>query len=127
MSVAITIQVEFADKVVMALEESFPSALNDRVSNAMLNVGYVMQTDAQRWAPRRTGYMAGQISFETLGYSAWSFRLVGRAPYTIFQEFGTRYIQPRLFMTQSIQGHQQEMVQAIQDAVSEAIRDAFGT
>ena len=126
MSVILTVQVEFADKVITALEESFPSALNDRVSNAMLNVGYVMQTDAQMRAPRRTGYMASQISFETLGYSAWAFRLIGRAPYTIYQEFGTSHIQPHWFMTQSLQVHQQEMIQAIQDAVSDAIRDAFG-
>lgn len=126
MSVALTVQIEFADKVVTALEESFPSALNERVSSRMIGVGYIMQTDAQMRAPRRTGYMASQIIFETLGYSAWSFRLIGRAPYTIYQEFGTRHIQPRMFMTQSIQVHQQEMVQAIQDAVSEAIRDAFG-
>jgi HK97 gp10 family phage protein len=127
MSVAITVQVEFADKVISALEEFFPSALNDRVSSRMLDVGYIMRTDAQTRAPRRTGYMASQISFETLGYSAWSFRLIGRAPYTIYQEFGTRHVQPHMFMTASIEAHQQEMVQAIQDAVAEAIRDAFGT
>ena len=126
MSVAINVQVEFADKVVLALEESFPSALNDRVSARMLDVGYAMQTDAQMRAPRRTGYMAGQISFEMLSYSAWSFRLIGRAQYTIYQEFGTRHIQPHLFMTTSVQFHHQEMIQAIQDAVSDAIREAFG-
>jgi hypothetical protein len=125
-SVAITVQVEFADRVITALEESFPSAINEKVSARMLDVGYRMQTDAQMRAPRRTGYMASQISFEMLSYSAWSFRLIGRAPYTIYQEFGTRYIQPHLFMTMSVQFHQQEMIQAIQDAVSEAIREAFG-
>ena len=126
MSVAITVQVEFVDRVVTALEESFPSAIDEQVSARMLDVGYSMQTDAQMRAPRRTGYMASQISFEMLGYSAWSFRLIGRAPYTVFQEFGTRYVQPHLFMTMSVQFHQEEMVQAIQDAVSEAIREAFG-
>jgi hypothetical protein len=126
MSVALTVQLEFADKIVLALAESFPSALNDSVSSRMLGVGYIMQTDAQMRAPRRTGFMASQISFETLGYSAWSFRLIGRAPYTIYQEFGTRHIQPHMFMTTSIQAHQQEMVQAIQDAVADAIREAFG-
>ena len=126
MSVAITVQVEFVDRIITALEESFPSAINEQVSARMLDVGYSMQTDAQMRAPRRTGYMASQISFEMLGYSAWSFRLIGRAPYTVFQEFGTRYIQPHLFMTMSVQFHQEEMVQAIQDAVSEAIREAFG-
>jgi hypothetical protein len=125
-SVAINVQIEFADKFVLALEESFPSALNDRVSARMLDVGYAMQIDAQMRAPRRTGYMAGQISFEMLSYSAWAFRLIGRAPYTIYQEFGTRHIQPHLFMTTSVQFHQQEMIQAIQDAVSDAIREAFG-
>jgi len=125
-SVAITVQVEFADRVITALEESFPSAIDEKISARMLDVGYSMQTDAQMRAPRRTGYMASQISFEMLGYSAWSFRLIGRALYTIYQEFGTRYIQPHLFMTSSVQFHQQEMVQAIQDAVSEAIREAFG-
>ena len=123
---AITVQVELADKVVSALEESFPSSINDEVSAKMLEVGCVMQTDAQRRAPRRTGYMASQISFEMLSYSTWAFRLIGRAPYTIFQEYGTRYIQPHLFMTTSVQIHQQDMIQAIQDAVANAIREAFG-
>ena len=126
MSVAITVQVEFADKVVSALEESFPSAINEKVSAKMSEVGYTMQTDAQKRAPRRTGYMASQISFEMLSYSTWAFRLVGRAPYTIYQEYGTRYIQPHFFMTASIQFHQQDMIQGIQDAVADAIREAFG-
>jgi HK97 gp10 family phage protein len=125
MSVVITVEVN-AGELVNALEQSFPLALNEKVSSNMQSVGMIMQNDAQMRAPKRTGYMASQVSFEMLSYSSWSFRLIGRAPYTIYQEFGTRYIEPHLFMTQSIQIHQEDMVKAIQQAVADAITEAFG-
>jgi HK97 gp10 family phage protein len=125
MSVAITVEVN-AGELLNALEQSFPLTLTEKVSSKMQSVGIIMQNDAQMRAPKRTGYMASQISFEMVSYSSWSFRLIGRAPYTIYQEFGTHYIEPHLFMTQSVQIHQEDMVQAIQQAVAEAVTEAFG-
>jgi hypothetical protein len=125
-SVALTVQVEFADQVIAALEEALPDALDERVPLAMQGVGLQMQFDAQLRAPKRTGYMASQITFEILSTGKWAFRLIGRAPYTFYQEFGTRRIAPHLFMTQALQIYQGQMVDAVAWAVEDAIRDAFG-
>lgn len=92
----------------------------------MQGVGMQMQLDAQLRAPKRTGYMASQIAFEMQSSGKWAFRLIGRAPYTFYQEFGTRHIAPHLFMTQTLQIFQGQMVDAIHWAVEDAIRDAFG-
>jgi hypothetical protein len=125
MSVVLNVEIVNADKLVSALEMSFPEALQAEVSEGMQRVGAEMERDAQIRAPKRTGYMASQIRFEMLSYSNWSFRLVGRAPYTIFQEYGTSRIMPHLFITSSLQLHVDEMLQAVQEAIARAISEAF--
>jgi HK97 gp10 family phage protein len=125
MSLSITVQVSFADKLVNAIETAFPEALEERVATRIQEVGGEMRDDAQRIAPKRTGYMASQISFEILPWGKWAFRLIGRAPYTLYQELGTRRMQPRLFMTQAVEIHRVEMLMAIQAAVEETVREVF--
>jgi hypothetical protein len=125
MSVTIKVQVKGVEELANLLQEKLPSALDEYVSNSMQGVGILMQYDAQLRAPKKTGYMASQITFEMLPYHQWAFRLIGRAPYTLYQEFGTRYIAPRMFMTQALQTYRDQMVSAVRDGVSHAISDVF--
>jgi HK97 gp10 family phage protein len=125
MSVTINVQIEGADKLVRALTKTFPAIFKETVPRNMQSVGILMQREAQLRAPKKTGYMADQIRFEVLPYPGWAFRLIGRAPYTIFQEFGTRYIRPRLFMTQALDSYREQMIGAVRDGVNEAISEIF--
>jgi len=125
MSVRIRIDMSDFSRVAQLLE-SFPEALDTNIANSMLTEGLQIEQDAQRYAPKKTGYMASQIRFEMLPYSKWAFHLVGRAPYTFYQEFGTSRIQPHLFMTLSLAMHQASMLNAVSLGIQAAREEVFG-
>lgn len=83
-----------------------------------------MQTRAQSLAPKRTGYLGSTIFSERI--SEWAFKLGARAPYALFVEFGTRFMQGRRFLTQALELSLSGLVQHVNRAIREALREASG-
>jgi len=81
-----------------------------------------MQTRAQGLAPRRTGYLASTIFAERVG--EWAFKLGARAPYALFVEFGTRFMQARRFLSRALELGMLGLVQHVNQAIREAIVEA---
>jgi len=81
-----------------------------------------MQTRAQSLAPKRSGYLASTVFAERV--KEWAFKLGARAPYAVFVEFGTRFMQPRRFLSRALELGMQGLVQHVNRAITLAIREA---
>jgi len=81
-----------------------------------------MQTRAQSLAPKRTGYLASTIFAQRVG--EWAFKLGARAPYALFVEFGTRFMQARRFLSRALELGMLGLVNHVNRAVREAIAEA---
>ena len=83
-----------------------------------------MQTRAQQLAPKRTGYLASSIVAVRVG--EWAFKLMALAPYAAFVEFGTRFMQARRFLSRALELSMLGLVQHVNRAIEDAIREASG-
>jgi len=81
-----------------------------------------MQTRAQSLAPKRSGYLASTVFAERV--REWAFKLGARAPYAVFVEFGTRFMQARRFLSRALELGMLGLVQHVNRAVEDAIREA---
>ena len=81
-----------------------------------------MQTRAQSLAPKRTGYLASTVFAERV--KEWAFKLGARAPYAVFVEFGTRFMQPRRFLSHALELGMLGLVNHVNRAIENAITEA---
>jgi HK97 gp10 family phage protein len=81
-----------------------------------------MQTRAQSLAPKRSGYLASTVFAERV--KEWAFKLGARAPYAMFVEFGTRFMQPRRFLSRALELGMLGLVNHVNRAIEDAIREA---
>lgn len=72
---------------------AYAASIPNRTNKALGRAGKLGEAVARARARVRTGRMRGRIE-----YSARTDSLEGRVPYTVFHEFGTRYVraQPML-------------------------------
>jgi len=81
-----------------------------------------MQTRAQSLAPKRSGYLASTVFAERV--REWAFKLGARASYAAFVEFGTRFMEARRFLSRALELGMLGLVQHVNRAVDDAIREA---
>ena len=81
-----------------------------------------MGIQAQQLAPKRTGYLASSIVAVRVG--EWAFKLMALAPYAVYVEFGTRFMQPRRFLSRALELSMRTLVQHVSRAIEDAIREA---
>ena len=97
-------------------------SMRGRVDEALDFEVSAMQTRAQSLAPKRTGYLASTIVAVRVG--EWAFILMALAPYAVYVEFGTRFMQARRFLSRALElgmlGLVQHVNRAIEDAITEA-------
>jgi HK97 gp10 family phage protein len=118
--------VEYARELAAALRQTFPNALDNRVTEAVRTVGERMADDARKFCPVRTGFLRSTIALDQPTGAKWVFYLLARAPYAIYVEYGTRRMHPRLFMTRAVELHKDEMTQEVKNAVFNAAVDSLG-
>ena len=100
--------------------EKFP----DTVAGAMRTVADRVMETANVLVPVRTGFLKS-----TLGYrqdTPLQLTFYATAPYAPWVEFGTRRVAPRLFLTRSIQQHQEEFPTQVQNMLQQ-LKDNFFT
>jgi len=71
------------------------------VQDALNEVGQLVAARARQLAPVRTGLLISSIFAEII--YKWVVKIACRVPYALFQELGTRYIQPRFFLTRALE------------------------
>jgi HK97 gp10 family phage protein len=121
MSAVVSVEVKYAEQLVKNLHENFPEALTTGVEEAVRTVSERMLQTAYRLVPVRTGYLKSSIVLEETG--KWTFRLVARAPYASYVEWGTSKMAARLFMTQAVELHKPEMWEQVENAVVATLRE----
>ena len=99
-------------------------SMRGRVDEALDFEVSAMQTRAQSLAPKRTGYLASTIVAVRVG--EWAFKLMALAPYAAFVEFGTRFMQPRRFLSYALELGMLGLIHHVNRAIEDAIREASG-
>ena len=91
------------------------------VHEAMLFEADAMKNTARARCPVRTGRLRDSIYARVRD---WILQLGATAPYAIYQELGTRYIRPRNFLKNAVWLRMQSLVNRINHAISQSIREA---
>jgi len=96
-------------------------AMKERVHEALVFEGEAMKTVAQSLAPVRTGYLSSTIFSRV---EDLILTLGATAPYAAYQEFGTRFIRARRFLSHAIELRMQTLINRINHAIDEAKTEA---
>jgi len=104
--------------------DSLDQNMREYVGEALDFEVQAMQTRAQSLAPKRTGYLASTIFAQRVG--EWAFKLGARAPYAVFVELGTRFMQARRFLSRALELGMLGLAQHVNRAIRDAIREASG-
>ena len=120
MSVELKINVEGLDDLRRKIETLNP-ALKSQIHDALIEEGETLKNTARSFAPRRTGYLESSIFAKV---EEWILKVGSTAPYAVFIEFGTRFIQPRRFLARAIEYCMPSLVSRLNQAISEAIQEA---
>ena len=100
--------------------ESLPEKLEEKVRDKMQDIVENAVEDARSKAPVRTGRLRASIGW--MWRLEEGFTIFAEAPYAVYQEFGTRYIQAKLFMTkawQVIMERWEELIEKVNEALRE--------
>lgn len=92
-----------------------------RVHDAMQFEADGMKNIARARCPVRTGHLRDSIYARV---KDWVLELGATASYAIYQELGTRYISPREFLKNAVWLRMQSLVNRINRAIGDAIREA---
>jgi len=94
------------------------------VQDAMKFEAEIMRDTARARCPVRTGRLRDSIFANV---ENWTVKLGAMAPYAVYQEFGTRYIQPRRFLSNAVELCMQGLINRISQAIRQAIGEASAT
>lgn len=110
--------------------QGFTSAMSDYVEAFPSTVGGALKVVAERvletanvLVPVRTGFLKS-----TLGYrqdTPLQITFYATAPYASYVEFGTRRMAARLFLTRSIQQHEAEFPQEVENVLQQLRNEFF--
>ena len=102
--------------------DALDQAMQDYIQDALEQTALAISVRAKQLAPVRTEHLMQEIYALIVG--KWVVRIGCNVPYAIFQELGTRFIAPRLFITQAYQENVPKLFSlftlAMQNAVAEA-------
>jgi len=116
---SVEINVEGADELKSWLE-SLPDNIQEKVRDKMQEIVDDATEQARSEAPVRTGRLRSSIGW--MWRLEEGYKIFAEAPYVVYQEFGTRYIQAKLFMTRAWQVIM-ERWEELMEKVSEALRE----
>jgi HK97 gp10 family phage protein len=119
MSVEMELQVEGAQELAEQMRK-LDRAMYEKVQRRLYEIGVQMRNLARQLAPVRTGRLRDSIFSRVQG---WELKFGAKAPYAEFQEFGTRHIPPRQFLTQALSQYDPQLELLIATAIEEAIRE----
>lgn len=92
------------------------------IQDALNEVGQHVMLRAKQLAPVKTGPLMQSIYAQTV--CKWVVKVGCYVPYALFQEFGTRHIQPRYFLTQALKESEMQFLAIVGIALQRAAEDA---
>lgn len=95
--------------------------MKHKVHEAMQFEAEAMKNIARARCPVRTGRLRDSIYAKV---QDWILQLGATAPYAIYQELGTRYIRPRRFLKNAVSLRMQSLINRVNRAIHQAIREA---
>lgn len=108
---------DFARKI-RRLDETAQKCIQD----ALNQTGQEVMRRARQLAPVRTGRLMQSIYVQMI--YKWVVKVGCYVPYAFFQEFGTRYIPPRYFLTRALAESQMQFLMIIAVALQRAAEEA---
>ena len=96
--------------------EQYPEA----VRQAMMNVAQDILATANTLVPVRTGYLKSTIAIEQP--SNFQIKVKATAPYAYYVEFGTKKMSARLFLTNSVNQHLNEIAPEIEQQIRDLLQ-----
>jgi hypothetical protein len=121
-SVELEIHVQGLDDLQRKLESLGP-ALQNHVHEGLVEGGVSLENTGKSFAPRRSGYLESTVFARVIG---WILRFGATALYTHFQEFGTRFIMPRRFLSRALEYCMPDLLRRLNEAVDKAIQEVKG-
>jgi HK97 gp10 family phage protein len=97
-------------------------ATQESVQQALMSIAEEVVLRARQLAPIRTGRLVQSIFAQIL--SNWTVKIGCYVPYALFQEFGTRYIHPRYFLTRALAESGSKFLSTISFALQRAADEA---
>jgi len=122
LSARIECTVTYAEELSSALQAAFPGALDNNILFAIETVVNRILDTARRIVPVRTGFLLSTIGAEA--FEKWAFTIYARAPYAGYVEWGTFRVAARLFMTNAIAMHMDELTQEVANAVIKSAQES---
>ena len=116
MTVKIDIDASEVEQFAEALRQ-MPEQLREKFAEALGEIGRQIVVRARAYAPVRTGALRASI-YQTVTRDL-VLRVGAYVYYAIFQEYGTRYIAPRYFLTRAIQENFPLLVFAMGEAINQ--------
>jgi HK97 gp10 family phage protein len=108
---------DFAEKM-----RTLDEAMQDCVQDALNQTGQMVVRRAQELAPVRTGRLISGIYAQII--YKWVVKVACMVPYALFQEFGTRYISPRYFLTRALAENASNFMFIVSVALERAAEEA---
>jgi len=97
------------------------SGLQRQVYHQLHRLGALIKNLARKLCPVRTGRLRSSIFSQV---EDWMLLVGAKAPYAVYVEFGTRYIQPRHFLSRAIKTYVPQLERLIGESVDSAVREA---
>lgn len=123
MSVEMEMHVEGLPELRQKLSQ-LDDRLKRRVQDAMRFEAEAMKNVARARCPVRTGRLRDSIYAKV---RSWVIRLGAAVPYAVYQEIGTRRIRGRHFLRNAVELRMPVLVNRINRAIDQAMKEAGGT
>jgi len=120
MSVEMEMHVEGIPELQEKLNQ-LDDGMKRNIQDAIRFEAEVMKDTARASCPVRTGRLRDSIFAKV---ENWIVKLGAMAPYAVYQEFGTRYVQPRRFLSNAVELHMQSLINRINQAIEQAVGEA---
>ena len=122
MSVEMEMHIEGLPELRQKLSQ-LDDGLKRHVQEAMQFEAKAMQNVARARCPVRTGRLRDSIYVKVQN---WIIELGAAVPYAVYQEFGTRFIRARRFLSNAVELRMPVLVNRLNGAINQAIREAGG-
>lgn len=120
---SIEIRVEASDIEAFARKiRRLDKAMQEQVQQGLVQLAEDTMWRAKVLAPIRTGRLMQSIYAQVI--YRWIIKVGCYVPYAYFQEFGTRYIQPRYFLTRALTETAPRLLSILQSSFEHATREA---
>ncbi|MGD0072538.1 MAG: HK97-gp10 family putative phage morphogenesis protein [Candidatus Bathyarchaeia archaeon] len=96
--------------------------MQDHISQALMQTAQEIVLRAKQLAPVKTGRLQSNIYPQAI--DKYTVKVGCYVPYALFQEFGTRRIMPRLFLTRALQENAPKLVSFMSSALQQAVEEA---